>query len=71
MKQRYENLDGLRAYACIGIVLMHIRANGNFRISGFLFDKVIALFGNFTFLFMFYRHFPCAVAILSGFRITA
>lgn len=51
-KERYDNLDGIRSYACIGIVLMHIRANGNFRISGFLYDKVIVSFTNFTFLFM-------------------
>ena len=35
MKQeRYENLDGIRAYACIGIVMMHVLANGNFGIRG-------------------------------------
>lgn len=28
MKERYEGIDGLKAYAIIGIVLMHILANG-------------------------------------------
>lgn len=68
MKERYENLDGLRAYACIGIVLMHIRANGNFRISGFLFDKVIALFGNFTFLFMLLSAFSMCCGYFERFQ---
>lgn len=67
-KERYENLDGLRAYACIGFVMMHIRANGNFRISGFLFDKVIALFGNFTFLFMLLSAFSMCCGYFERFQ---
>jgi len=53
MKQeRYENLDGIRVYACIGIVLMHVLANGNFGLAGVLFEKIIPSFTNFTYLFM-------------------
>ena len=52
VKERYENLDGIRAYACIGIVLMHILANGNFKLTGFIFEKLIPSLGNFTLLFM-------------------
>lgn len=26
-KQRYDSLDGLRAYAAVGIVLMHVLSN--------------------------------------------
>ena len=29
MKDRYEGIDGLKAYAIIGIALMHVLANGN------------------------------------------
>ena len=51
-KDRYDNLDGLRAYACIGIVLMHVLANGKFDLDGFVFSTLIFSFTNFTFLFM-------------------
>lgn len=45
-------MDGIRAYACIGIVLMHILANGNFGLTGFVFDRLIPSFTNFTLFFM-------------------
>ena len=51
-KERYENLDGMRGYACIGIVLMHVLVNGDFGQSGFIFEKLIPSFTNFTYLFM-------------------
>lgn len=68
MKERYENLDGLRAYACIGIVLMHIRANGNFEISGFFYDRVITSFTNFTFLFMLLSAFSMCCGYYERFK---
>lgn len=49
VKERYEKLDGIRAYSCIGIVLMYVFANGNF---GFVFDRLIPSFTNFTLLFI-------------------
>ena len=67
-KERYENLDGLRAYACIGIVMMHIRANGNFGISGFFFDRMIASFTNFTFLFMLLSAFSMCCGYYERFK---
>ena len=49
----YESLDGLRAYAAIGIVMMHVLANITVKPSGnFLTDAVIPYFTNFTLLFM-------------------
>lgn len=36
MKERFEELDGLKAYAILGIALMHILANGNFDLNGFV-----------------------------------
>ena len=51
-KERYDNLDGIRAYACIGIVLMHVLANGKFGLTGFVFERLIPSFTNFTLLFM-------------------
>lgn len=51
-KKHYGAIDGLRTIACIGIVMMHIRANNTYALSGFLYDNIIASFTNFVFLFM-------------------
>lgn len=51
-KKHYDALDGLRTIACTGIVMMHIRANNTYEISGFIYNKMIASFTNFVFLFM-------------------
>lgn len=51
-KKRYESINGLRTLACIGIVMMHMKANNNYQISGFLYENVIPSFTNFVFLFM-------------------
>jgi peptidoglycan/LPS O-acetylase OafA/YrhL len=49
---RYDNLDGLRAYAAIGIVLMHVLSNGGYGLGGFVFDKLVPSFADLVFLFM-------------------
>lgn len=49
---RYEGIDGLKAYAIIGIVLMHVLANGEYGIGGFVFERLIPSFTNLVFLFM-------------------
>ena len=49
---RYEGIDGLKAYAIIGIVLMHVLANGKYGIGGFVFERLIPSFTNLVFLFM-------------------
>lgn len=51
-RKHYDAIDGLRTIACIGIVMMHVRANNEYEISGFAYDAVIASFTNFVFLFM-------------------
>ena len=51
-KERFENLIGIRAYACIGIVLMHILLNGYSSLEGILFTSIIPSFTDFTYLFM-------------------
>ena len=45
-------VNGLKAYAAIGIVFMHILANGNYSLKGFLFESFIPAFTDFVFLFM-------------------
>ena len=49
--RRYNGLDGLRGYAAIGIVLMHVMLNG-FELKGFVANRIIAQFGEFVYLFM-------------------
>lgn len=56
---RYEGIDGLKAYAIIGIALMHVLANGEYGIGGFVFERLIPSFTNLVFLFML----ECAAAI--------
>lgn len=51
-RKYYGSLDGLRAYSAIGIVLMHVLTNGNYGISGFVFEEMIPSFTNLVFLFM-------------------
>lgn len=51
-KKRYDAIDGLRTIAAISIVMMHMRANNAYVISGFIYNAVIPIFTNFTFLFM-------------------
>ena len=49
---RYEGIDGLKAYAIIGIALMHVLANGEYGMGGFVFERLIPSFANLVFLFM-------------------
>ena len=53
VRENYSSLDGLRAYAAVGIVLMHVQANLMIKPSdNFLTSDVIPWFTNFTLLFM-------------------
>ena len=49
---RYEGINGLKAYAIIGIALMHVLSNGKYELGGFVFEKLIPNFTNLVFLFM-------------------
>ena len=52
-RENYSSLDGLRAYAAIGIVLMHVQSNMTAKPSvNVLTSEVIPWFTNFTLLFM-------------------
>ena len=68
--KRYESLNGLRAYAAIGIVLMHVRANIDVNVTGnFLYNHIIPAMSDFVFLFMMVSAFLFAVAITTVSRI--
>lgn len=51
-KKHYGAIDGLRMIASFGIALMHIRANSNYEITGYVYNTIIPSFTNFVFLFM-------------------
>lgn len=58
-RKYYGAINGLRAYAAVGIALMHIKANGNYLIPGFIGESFIGSLGEFVYLFM----------IISGFSM--
>ena len=51
-KKHYGAIDGLRAIAAIGIVMMHMGVNNNYEIGGYIYNKIIPSFTKFVFLFM-------------------
>lgn len=66
--EHYNCLDGLRAFAAIGIVLMHIRSNSSYAVSGYLYDTVIPFFTNLVFLFMLVSGFSMCCGYYDRFQ---
>lgn len=66
MNDRYSSLDGLRAFAAIGIAIMHILANiGNEPDkSSFLYGVAIPSLTNFVYLFFMISAFFYVLWIL-------
>lgn len=68
-KDRYDALDGLRVLACVGIVLMHVKANIVVVTSeGFLMDRIIGFTGDFVLLFMMLSAFSMCCGYYERFR---
>lgn len=67
-KERFDNLNGVRAYACLGIVLMHVLYNGKYNLSGFVFDLLIPSFTQFVFLFMLLSAFSLCCGYYEKFK---
>lgn len=66
---RYDALDGLRVIACIGIVLMHVKANIAVKpTSSFIVDNVISFTGNFVLMFMMVSAFGLCCGYFNKFR---
>ena len=68
MKERYEGIDGLKAYAIIGIALMHVLSNGNYELGGFVFEGLIPSFTNLVFLFMMVSGFGMCCGYYQKFK---
>lgn len=55
-KVRYNSLNGLRAISCIGILMMHILANGHYKLNSIV-TSLIDSFTHFVYLFMIISSF--------------
>lgn len=67
-KVHYRSLDGLRAAAAIGIILMHVQANTEYQISGFAAEKLVPSFTQFTYLFMMISAFSLCCGYYEQFQ---
>ena len=52
MKERYDNLDGLRAISCVCIIAMHIEANADYQIDSWIYKNVIGVWGHLVAFFL-------------------
>lgn len=67
--KRYESLNGLRAFAAIGIVLMHVRANIDVVVIGnFIYERIIPLLSDLVFLFMMVSAFSLCCGYYDRFK---
>lgn len=67
--KRYDSLDGLRALACIGIILMHVQSNLAIKPSeNFLTTNIIGFCGNLVLLFMMVSAFSLCCGYFDKFR---
>lgn len=55
--KRYNTLNGLRTFACLAIVLMHVKTNLSYSISSDLLNLIIGELGELTILFMIISSF--------------
>ena len=68
MKERYEGIDGLKAYAIIGIALMHVQSNGKFVLPVFALQKLVSSFANLVLLFMMISGFGMCCGYYQKFK---
>jgi len=68
MNSRYHSLDGLRAVAAIGIVMMHVLSNLSVKLTIEPLRSIINPFTNFTFLFMIVSAFGMCCGYYEKFK---
>lgn len=56
-KQQYTSIEGMKVISAIGILLMHIQANTEYRIKGVFYNNIITNLGDFVFFFMIISSF--------------
>lgn len=67
-EEHYGSIDGLRVLSCIGIIVMHIKANTDYKLSGFLLGGVIDSFTWFVYLFLMISGFGMCTGYLLRFQ---
>lgn len=55
--KKFNSINGLRTIACIGIILMHVNANVNYKLDNEVVNTVINSFTQFVYLFMIISSF--------------
>lgn len=55
--KKYNSIDGLRTIACLGIILMHILANLNYKLDNEKINVIINSFTQFVYLFFIISSF--------------
>ena len=45
-EEKYNSLNGLRAISCIGILMMHVLSNGNYKLDN-MTSTIISSFTNY------------------------
>lgn len=66
--ERYDNLDGLRVISCIGVIGMHIKANSNYQINGWVWDHLIPSFTLLVYLFLIISGFGMFCGYYENFK---
>ena len=66
--QHYHSIDGLRTISCLSIIAMHIKANTQYEISGFLYGPFINSLTWMLYLFMMISGFGMCAGYLSKFQ---
>lgn len=66
-KKHSPSIDGLRALSCIGIMMMHIKANTHYQLTGFIWDDVIRSFTHLVILFIMISGFGMCIGYLDKF----
>lgn len=55
--KKFNSINGLRTIACIGIILMHVKANVNYELDNEVINTIINSFTQFVHLFMIISSF--------------
>lgn len=68
VREHFDNLDGLRAISCICIIAMHIRANADYQIGGWFFNRFVPSWTQFVPLFLMISGFGMFCGYYNAFR---
>lgn len=67
-RKHYGTIDGMRTLSCFGIIAMHIQANTNYSISGFVWERIIPSLTWLVYLFVMISGFGMCAGYLEKFQ---